>query len=124
MIHGFWRKGDSDHALAYGQHALALTAAGGDVHEQARAQSLVGTVYFSLGDYRLAIDVFRRSIASLEGKLRHTLHAVMLTAVRSRAWLIDCLRELGKFAEGLACGETASRIAEAAGHLSRAIYTQ
>jgi tetratricopeptide (TPR) repeat protein len=85
MIHGFWRKGDSDHALAYGQHALALTAAGGDVHEQARAQGLVGTVYFSLGDYRLAIDVFRRSIASLEGELRHTLHAVMLTSVRSRA---------------------------------------
>jgi class 3 adenylate cyclase/tetratricopeptide (TPR) repeat protein len=124
MIHGFWRMGDYDQALAYGERALALTAAGGDVFEQARAHSLLGTVYFSLGDYRQAIDALRRSIASLEGELRHTLHAVMVTSVRSRDWLIDCLRELGEFAEGLACGEDAARIAEAAGHLSSAIYTQ
>jgi tetratricopeptide (TPR) repeat protein len=124
MIHGFWRTGDYDHALAYGQRALALTAAGGDILEQARALGLLGTVYYSLGDYCRAIDVLRRSIASFEGELLHTLHIVMITSVRSRDWLIDCLRELGEFAEGLACGEDAARIAEAAGHLSSAIYTQ
>jgi class 3 adenylate cyclase/tetratricopeptide (TPR) repeat protein len=124
MIHGFWRMGDYDHALAYGQRALDLTASGGDVFEQARALSLLGTVYFSLGDYRHATDALRQSIASLEGKLLHTRHTVMLTSVRSRAWLMDGLRELGEFAEGLVCGEEAARIAEAAGHLSSAIYTQ
>jgi class 3 adenylate cyclase/tetratricopeptide (TPR) repeat protein len=124
MIHGFWRMGDYDNALAYGQRALALTAAGGDVFEQARAHGVLGTVYFSLGDYRHAIDMLKRSIASLEGELLHTLHTVVITSVRSRDWLIDCLRELGEFAEGLACGEEAARIAEAAGHLSSAIFTQ
>jgi class 3 adenylate cyclase/tetratricopeptide (TPR) repeat protein len=124
MIHGFWRVGDYDQALAYGQRALALTAAGGDVFEQARAHNLVGTVYVSLGDYHRAIDVFSRSIAALESELRHTRHTMMITSVRARAWLIECLRELGEFAEGLACGAEAAPMAEAAGHLSSAIYTQ
>jgi class 3 adenylate cyclase/tetratricopeptide (TPR) repeat protein len=124
MIHGFWRMGDYDHALAYGQRALALTAASGDIFEHAHVHGILGTVYFSLGDYRRAIDVLRRSIASLEGELLHQRPTMMITSVRSRAWLIDCLRELGEFAEGLACGEEAARIAEAAGHLSSAIFTQ
>jgi class 3 adenylate cyclase/tetratricopeptide (TPR) repeat protein len=124
MIHGFWRTGDYDNALAYGQRALALTAANGDIFEQARVHGVLGTVYYSLGDYPRAIDVLRRSIASLEGEMLHTLHAVMITSVRSRDWLIDCLRELGEFAEGLVCGEEAARIAESAGHLSSAIFTQ
>ncbi|MGH8071248.1 MAG: ATP-binding protein, partial [Candidatus Entotheonellia bacterium] len=124
MIHGFWRMGDYDNALACGERALALTAASGDIFEHARVHGILGTVYFSLGDYRRAIDVLRRSIASLEGELLHQRPTMMITSVRSRDWLIDCLRELGEFAEGLVCGEEAARIAEAAGHLSSAIFTQ
>jgi tetratricopeptide (TPR) repeat protein len=124
LIHGFWRLGDHDHALACGQRALALTAASGDVFERARAHGHLGTVYFSLGDYRLAIHALRQSMAALEGELRHQRPGMLVPSVRSRAWLVECLRERGEFAEGLTCGEEAARIAEVAGHLSSAIFTQ
>ena len=48
----------------------------------------------------------------------------LLTSVRSRSWLVCSLAELGAFAEGMACGEEAVRIAEAAGHLSSALFAQ
>src|SRR5206468_10696776 len=44
LIHYFWRMGDYDHALACGPRALAVTRASGDVFEQARAHSTLGTV--------------------------------------------------------------------------------
>jgi tetratricopeptide (TPR) repeat protein len=63
-------------------------------------------------------------MAALEGELRHQRPGIMVTSVRSHAWLVECLRERGEFAEGLTCGEEAARIAEVAGHLSSAIFTQ
>jgi tetratricopeptide (TPR) repeat protein len=70
------------------------------------------------------MDMLRRSIAVLEGELLYERPGTMVTSVRSRVWLVNCLGELGEFAEGLACGEEAARIAAAAGHLSTAIFTQ
>src|SRR4030095_6406797 len=99
--------------------------ASGDSVEQARAHGLLGTVYFSLGDYRRAADVFRQSMATVEGDLRHArATGIQIPAVRSRSWLVHCLAELGEFTEGMACGAEAVQIAEAAGHLSSAIFAQ
>jgi tetratricopeptide (TPR) repeat protein len=49
---------------------------------------------------------------------------MILASVRSRGWMVDCLRELGQFAEGRACGTEAVRIAEAAGHLGSTVFAQ
>jgi class 3 adenylate cyclase/tetratricopeptide (TPR) repeat protein len=124
LIHPFWRTGDYDQAIAYGQRALDLTAANGDVFQRARAYGLLGTVYFSLGDYRRAVDVLKQSIMALEGELLHAHAGMLVTSVRSRDWLVACLGEMGEFAEGRACGEAAARIAQAAGHLGSTIYAQ
>jgi tetratricopeptide (TPR) repeat protein len=124
MIHASWRTGDYDQAIAYGQRALDLTAASGDVFEQARVHGTLGTIYFFLGDYHRAAGVLRQSIMALEGELLHERVSMVVTSVRSCNWLVSCLGELGEFAEGLACGEEAARIAEAAGHLGTAIFTQ
>jgi class 3 adenylate cyclase/tetratricopeptide (TPR) repeat protein len=122
MGHHFWRLGAHDDALAYAQRAL--TAASGDVALQAEAKGHLGTFYFALGDYRRATDVLRQSMAALEGGLRHMRPGCMISSVRTRYWLADCLGALGEFAEGLACGAEAVWIAEAAGHLCSAIYAQ
>jgi class 3 adenylate cyclase/DNA-binding winged helix-turn-helix (wHTH) protein/tetratricopeptide (TPR) repeat protein len=122
MGHHFWRLGAHNDALAYAQRAL--TAASGDVSLQAEANGHLGTFYFALGDYRRATDVLRQSMAALEGELRHTRPGNMVSSVRTRYWLADCLGALGEFAEGLACGAEAVGIAEAAGHLCSAIYAQ
>jgi tetratricopeptide (TPR) repeat protein len=70
------------------------------------------------------MDVLRQSIVSLEDELLYTRPGMMITSVRSRGWVVGCLQELGEFAEGLACGAEAARIAEVAGHLSSTIFTQ
>jgi class 3 adenylate cyclase/tetratricopeptide (TPR) repeat protein len=125
IAHYVWRMGDYAAAIEYGQRALVHTTASGDIVEQARAQGLLGTVYFSLGDYRRAADVFRQSVAAVEGDLRQARSSgLLLPSVRSRSWLVSCLAELGEFPEGMACGAEAVQIAEAAGHLHSAIFAQ
>jgi tetratricopeptide (TPR) repeat protein len=125
IAHYVWRMGDYESAIEYGQRALVHTTASGDSVEQARAHGLLGTVYFSLGDYHRAADVFRQSVATVEGDLRHArATGIQIPAVRSRSWLVNCLAELGEFPEGMACGAEAVQIAEAAGHLSSAIFAQ
>jgi tetratricopeptide (TPR) repeat protein len=125
MTHAFWTTGDYDNALTYGQHALALAAAAEDAVQQARVNGFLGTVYFSLGDYRRATDVFRQAIPSYEGELRHErFGGMMIASVRERLWLLQCCIELGAFAEGVAYGEEAARIAESAGHLTSIVMTQ
>jgi predicted ATPase len=124
MIHHCWSMGMHDDALAYSQRALALATARGEVFEQAVANGRLGTVYLSLGDYRRAIDAFRQSIAPLEGELRYKRFTTQTESVRSRVWLVDCLRELGEFAQGLAYGEEAAQLADAAADLHGAIITQ
>ena len=125
IAHYVWRMGDYEAAIEYGQRALVHTTASGDIVEQARAHGLLGTVYFSLGDYRRAADVFRQSVATVEGDLRQARSAgILIPSVRSRSWLVSCLAELGEFTEGMACGAEAVQIAEAAGHLSSAIFAQ
>jgi tetratricopeptide (TPR) repeat protein len=64
MIHHFWRMGGYDDALACGQRALSLIAISGDVFQEARANGLLATVYFSLGDYRRATAVLKQAIAA------------------------------------------------------------
>ena len=125
MTHAFWTTGDYDNALTCGQRALTLAAATEDAVQQARVHGFLGTVYFSLGDYRRAIDVFRQAIPAYEGELRHErFGGMMIASVRDRLWLLQCCTELGAFAEGIAYGEEAARIAEAAGHLTSAVMTQ
>jgi tetratricopeptide (TPR) repeat protein len=63
-------------------------------------------------------------VVALEGDLCHTRFGIIINSVRSRCWLVDSLAELGTFAEGMAYGEEATRIAEAAGHLYSAIAAQ
>ena len=71
------------------------------------------------------MDVFRQSVATLEGDLRQArATSLLIPAVRSRSWLVACLAELGEFTEGMACGAEAVQIAEAAGHLSSPILAQ
>ena len=124
MIHQCWSIGEYDDALAYSQRALTLAAASGEVFEQAAVHSRLGRVYFSLADYRRAADMFQRAITSLDGTRLYQRFKTITESVGTRAWLVDCLRELGEFAAGRACSEEAARIAEAATDVHGAIQTQ
>jgi len=113
MINDFWVRGDYDRALASGQRARTIAVTLGELALQARTHFYLGQVYHSLGNYRQAIDVLQWNVAALTGELRYERFQGLLLSVLSRSWLVRCLTELGAFAESLALGEEAIRLAEA-----------
>ena len=77
----------------------------------------LGQAYHALGDYPRAVDFLRRNVASLEGDLqRERFDMPGLASVLSRAWLVWCLAEQGRFSEGLTYGEEAVQLAENVDH--------
>jgi len=93
-----------------GQEALALATARGDLALQVEASYYLGTVYWSIGDYGRATELFRRNVEALEpGMGRPDLQ------IRSQAWLACTLSHLGQFAEGRRQGEEALGHATAEG---------
>ena len=90
---------------------------------QVRVMLQLGRVYYSLGDYRQAIEYSRKGVAHLEGDLlRERFGLVFLPAVNARVVLVECLAEVGAFTEGRALGTEGLQIAEAVDHpVSRVI---
>ena len=113
----FRMTGDAARAVESGERALALATALGDFALEVMATFFVGTAYHALGDYRRAVDCFRRNVASLTGELiRERFGMTGLPAVMSRTWLVSCLADLGAFDEGTTRGAEAVRLAEAVDH--------
>jgi class 3 adenylate cyclase/tetratricopeptide (TPR) repeat protein len=109
--------GELDRAVESGKCALAIATALGDFPLQVVANIFLGSVYHALGDYRGAVDCFRRNVAYLTGDLsRERFGMAGLPAVMSRTWLVSCLADLGAFDEGAAQGGEAVRLAEAVDH--------
>jgi predicted ATPase len=117
LSHQFRNRGAHDQAIASSQRALTLATASGDAVLHALANQYLGLAYQAQGDYRLAIDCFRQTVAFFEGaRRRERLGQVLLPAIYSRANLAVCHAELGMFAEGSALGDEGLRIAEAVDH--------
>ena len=113
MVESLWMLGDHARAIESGERALHIAEELGDVGLQALTRRYLGGVYHALGEYLRAIDLFRQSLAPLQGDLlRAYFSAPLLTSVGSRTRLAWCLAELGEFAEGLAVVGEAVRIAE------------
>jgi tetratricopeptide (TPR) repeat protein len=109
--------GDYDRTIASSQRALAIAEALGDVGVQVTATYILGQVYHLLGDYCQAIELLGRNVACLEGELLHAYFGPGVPpSVSSRTSLVNCLAELGEFAEGIARSEEGVRIAEAVAH--------
>jgi tetratricopeptide (TPR) repeat protein len=107
--------GDMEHAIVVGQRAHAIAATLGDGALQCETNVHLGRTYFLLGDYRRAIEVLRRNVASIAGDQRRERVGMpdLPRAVMSRAFLALCHAERGEFAAGIARGEEAERMAEA-----------
>src|SRR5262249_37621253 len=86
----------------------------GDFALQVATDTHLGPSYAELGDYRRAIEVLRRSIASLTGPRVHDRYRLAgFPAVGSRSNLVAALAELGEFGESIAIAEEAIALAEA-----------
>jgi tetratricopeptide (TPR) repeat protein len=117
MTESYWGIGDQTRAIEVGERGLAIAEELGDFAVEAVTIRYLGRVYHTLGEYRRAMELLRRNVASLEGNLRFEYFgAPILGSVDSRARLVWCLAEVGEFSEGLTIAEDAFRIAEAVGH--------
>jgi tetratricopeptide (TPR) repeat protein len=106
--------GEHHHAIAAGQRALALATSNGAFDVQIVAQTHLGIASHLAGDFRPALDVSRRAMASLTGELRYERFGLpILPAVISRNYMAWSLAELGHFAEGSAVIAELMRLAEA-----------
>jgi tetratricopeptide (TPR) repeat protein len=111
-----WQIGNYGAALEFGQRALAICVALGEVNRQLPANVDLAHTYIALGEYCRAIASLRTAV-SLEGALHPMPFSQTGTNdVNARARLSQCLAELGAFAEGITHGEEAIRMAEARDH--------
>jgi class 3 adenylate cyclase/tetratricopeptide (TPR) repeat protein len=116
MTHYYWRVGDHPRAIESGQRAVAIGDELKDVALQSTNVNL-GLAFYAVGDYARAIESLQKTIGALEGQRQsQRLGWAGLPAVTSRAYLVGCLAELGRFAAGMPVGEEAVRIAEQANH--------
>jgi class 3 adenylate cyclase/tetratricopeptide (TPR) repeat protein len=109
--------GMNTRAVEAGERALAIATELSDVSLQVIAQDRLGRAYCWIGNYRRAIELATRSLALIEGRPVGERFG-MLTGVApvvARTPLIYSLAELGEFAEGVAQGAEAVRIAEMVG---------
>jgi class 3 adenylate cyclase/tetratricopeptide (TPR) repeat protein len=112
-----WLAGEVDHAVVYGQQALALAATLGHVGLQTRAHVILGLAYYDAGDYPRAIEHLERNVTTIQGDLRdERSRAAGSAAAYSRTWLSLCHAERGAFTEGLALAEDGLRLAEIVNH--------
>jgi tetratricopeptide (TPR) repeat protein len=105
--------GDTDRAVASGQHAIALAESVNDVGTQVVANAILGNAYHARGDYRQAIEVLQKVVTTLTGDLtREHFGMTGFPFILSCSWLAWCLAEVGAFREALAHAEAGLRIAE------------
>ena len=110
----FSAMGEYDRAIAAGQRTLALASSSGAFDVQVAAQTTLGQVYYTGGDFRQGLDAARRAMTLLTGEHRYARFGrVSLPAVSSRAYMSNCQAELGGFAEGKSVAQEAVQIAEA-----------
>ncbi len=116
-----WWMGDPAQADALGHRALTIALTEPTLRRQTPfalqvvANFFLGQGYFNVGDYRRAIDHFRRNVAALDGERAYErLGLTGLPSVLSRIWLAWALAEQGEFPEAMAHAQEALSIAEAA----------
>ncbi len=113
----FQLTGDQDRAVESGQRAQAIATQLGDRGLERAANLYLGQAYFARGDYRLAVDVLTKNEVALRSEATgDRLSEAAFRAVTTRTWLVWSLAELGEFADGLARGAEAVRIAEGLDH--------
>jgi class 3 adenylate cyclase/DNA-binding winged helix-turn-helix (wHTH) protein/tetratricopeptide (TPR) repeat protein len=117
LLAHFLQAGEPDRAIASGRHALAIAATLREVGLTVVAQNYMGNLYRALGDYRRAMEYYRKNLACLHGELLQERFGLPgLASVLSCGYLAVSLVECGVFTEGKELDEAGVRMAEAAAH--------
>ena len=99
-----------DVAFDVGTRALDLATALADVSLEVRARAYLAQRYYSVGEYRRAVELFRRDAAD---------HIDSNLYQYATAWLILPLAMLGRFADGMSIGGDPLQLATASDQPTR-----
>ena len=117
LCHNLWITGRPREALAFGQGALAIAEALGDVPLQLTGNLYLGLACLETGDYRRAEGLLRKVVQWLEGDLsRERFGLAGFPAVMARDYLTRVFANQGRFNEGIVNGQESLRLAEAFDH--------
>jgi class 3 adenylate cyclase len=104
-------------AIRFGQNAQAIAESIGDLALQVTANLNLGWAYHFAADDRSAEQLIRKVLGLLEGdRRRERFGQTAFPAVAALGYLTWILAEQGRFAEAIARGEEATRLAEALDH--------
>jgi class 3 adenylate cyclase/tetratricopeptide (TPR) repeat protein len=107
--------GDPERAIETAGEVLALASDVDDLSLSARADNILAWAHLTAGDFRRAVETYRRAIATLDGPLaQERLTRYSATATGAHAFLVWALAELGEFEAAQAPAGEALRIADAA----------
>ena len=105
--------GDHDRGLAAGERTASIATSLGDPKLEAVANQYLGQIYLVRGECSRARALCERAVAFFSGDhVRERCGQIVFPAVFCRARLALCLAEMGAFAEAIAQGKEAVRIAE------------
>jgi tetratricopeptide (TPR) repeat protein len=117
LCHIHINSGHPREAIGFGQNAQAIAESLGDVALQVTATLNLGWAYHFAGDDRSAEPLIRKVLGLLEGdRRRERFGQTIFPAVAALGYLTWILAEQGRFAESMARGEEATRLAEALDH--------
>ena len=115
--HHFWSVGEPRAGLEAGQRALSIAVQLDSLPLKVAASYFLGQLHHARGDYPAAIEILEQVVAWLPDELAFDrLGMSAPPSVFARTWLAFSRAETGAFAEALAQGAAALRIAEALDH--------
>jgi tetratricopeptide (TPR) repeat protein len=109
--------GDHAGALEAGRRACVIAARLGDRDLQFEATYRLAQAHFAVGDFARSVDLLRQAVDALGGgPMAEDSRLPPYLAAWPRAWLALGLATLGLFADAMALGEEAVRIAASVDH--------
>ena len=113
MADGLRILGDDQRALLAGQRALTLAIDLGDRALQVNANTQLGLIYYSRGDYERATAALRQTVTALAHHTHRKRDDRPDAYVWPWSWLLACFSQVGAFVEGKAMMTDLLRLAEA-----------
>jgi tetratricopeptide (TPR) repeat protein/MoxR-like ATPase len=115
LCHYFWAVGELAPALEASQRALAIARHAGDALLLAETELYRSLVLLAQGEHQQAVQILQRTLLDLDRPTPEQPRGArrpVAIALLVRSFLTRALAELGRFEEGIACGEEAMRLAE------------